>query len=351
MKKFGELTYQGKVRRFRELAKSALDAYGFSDATLKFVRLAGNAVFRVYAPSRASLIRANEFYENGQFVLRIHDRQEQESDAIKLEMEWLAAICREAGLPVPKPVPNKKGDLVTRCKIPGIPEERDCTLLCWLKGRRIEKNIRPHHFRAQGRVMAQLHNHAAQWKNPKNLIKRRFDFDGLFKDDVGAGFPNSAVWPILPDRYLKPYRIVTKKVKRIMNDWGKGPDVYGLIHADCGVDANVLFWKGQAHIIDFDGSGFGYYIYDLALALEHCWEDSAYYQYLEAFLKGYTEFRSLPEKQLKQLELFRCAFYVYMGLWTIAVDQVYPSSPYKAGRHKKWLDYGTKFITRYLTSG
>ena len=52
-----------------------------------------------------------------------------------------------------------------------------------------------------------------------------------------------------------------------MEDWGKEPDVYGLIHADLGTKANVLFNKGEARAIDFDDGGFGYWTYDLAVPL------------------------------------------------------------------------------------
>jgi len=348
MKPFNELTYQGKIRRFRRLAYLALDTCGINPVRIRIVRVAGNVVFRVLAHKPGQIITADEPYENGQYLLRIHDSKEQPTDAIQLEMEWLDAICRDTGLPVPRPVPNINGNFITRCSVPGVPGQRDCTLLRWLKGRRITKNIGPRHFRAQGRIMAQLHNHAEKWKPPRSSAKRRFDYDGLFKDDAGAGFPHSRVWPLLTDRYLQPYEVVAKKVKRVMNDWGRHKDVYGLIHGDCGVDANVLFWKEQAHIIDFDGSGFGYFMYDLALALEHCWEEKEYPRYLDALLNGYTEFRALPDDQLKHLELFRAAFYVYMGLWTIAMDHTCPDSPNKSERHKRWLTYGLRFIRKYL---
>ena len=129
-----------------------------------------------------------------------------------------------------------------------------------------------------------------------------------------------------------------------MNELGKGPDVYGLIHGDCGVDANVLFHKGKARIIDFDGSGFGYYLYDLSLALEHCWDDKEHPRYRDALLDGYAEFRSGAGMQLKHMDLFLAAFYVYMGLWTVAVEKVYPDAPGHPQRRQRWLKRGSKYI-------
>jgi len=196
--------------------------------------------------------------------------------------------------------------------------------------------------------MAQLHNHAERWRPPTGLTKRRFDSDGLFKDDVGAGLPNSEAWALLPRNYLNPFEIVAQKTTQVMKKLGKGSDVYGLIHGDCGVDANVLFHKGEARAIDFDGSGFGYYAYDLSLALEHCWDDKEYPRYRDALLGGYTEFRPRMDNQLKHMDLFLAAFYVYMSLWTAAVDKVYPNSPNGPYRRKRWLERGLKYIMQHF---
>jgi Ser/Thr protein kinase RdoA (MazF antagonist) len=109
-----------------------------------------------------------------------------------------------------------------------------------------------------------------------------------------------------------------------MSAWGDGPDVYGLIHGDLGVDANVLFHRGRARAIDFDDSGTGYWAYDLAVALEHCREDAAYTQYRDALLEGYRERRSLPEEQTRHLDLFQAAFQVYWSLWAAATGHLHP---------------------------
>ena len=349
MKPFNELTRFGKIRRFRQLASAALEAYELESAPFKLARLAGNAVFRVTASCKNHITADARPYEKDRYLLRIHDPIEQPTDAIELEMAWLAAIRRDAALPVPEPVPTPKGKLLIQIETPGIAEKRDCTLLRWIKGRFVKRGIRPHHFKAQGRLMAQLHNHAARWRPPKDLNKRRFDRDGLFSDDAGAGLPNREAWPLLPKRYKEPFETVARVAEQVMDGLGKNPDVYGLIHGDCGVDANVLFHKGEARAIDFDGSGFGYYTYDLALALEHCWDEAAYPRYREALLEGYTEYRTMPDEQLKHLDLFLAAFYVYMGLWTAALDKVYPDSPGGPHRRQRWQERGLRYIGLRLT--
>lgn len=342
-----ELSYRAKVCRLRGLALAALNGYGLENARFKLIRISGNAVFRVNDPSRKLDGPDDDIYKEGQYLLRIHDKKEQPSDAVRLEMAWLNAIRKDTGLPVPEPVPDPDGSLVVRHSTPDIIDARDCTLLRWVKGRYVVKKIRPRHFRAQGRIMAQLHNHASGWTPPAGLTKRRFDRAGLFKDDAGAGLPNSAAWPLLPAEYRRRFERIADTTGRLMEAWGKDPSLYGLIHGDCGVDANVLFHKGEARVIDFDGSGFGYYLYDLSLALEHCWDDREYPLFRDALMEGYKEYRPLSDEQSGYLDLFLAAFYVYMGLWTVAMAKVYPDSPGGPRRKQRWLKRGLRFIKRH----
>jgi Ser/Thr protein kinase RdoA (MazF antagonist) len=317
MKPFEELTYRGKARRLRQLAALALDDYGIREPRLEFVHTAGNTMFRVSGSIPRLGVPKPDRYGSGQYLLRIHSPGYQTTEAIELELAWLSAMCREENLPVPDPVPTVDGRLVTQVSIPGVPEKRDCSLLRWVKGRFITKRIQPQHLRAQGELMARLHDFSARWQCPENSQKRRYDWDHLFgnvKNDTGTEIPVREVWPLLPPQRREPLQMVTRRVGEVMEKWGTGPDVHGLIHADLGVDANVLFWRGEARAIDFDDSGFGYWIYDLAVSLEHCRDDPEYPAFRDALLSGYAGVRSLREEQLEQLDLFMAGFYVYMSL-------------------------------------
>ncbi len=291
------------------------------------MRHAGNAMFRVFDGIPGVVNKPDERYENDQYLLRIHSPGYQTAEAIELELAWLAAMCEEANLPVPEPVRTLDGRLLTQISTPEIPGERSCSLLRWVKGRFVTKNARPKHLRAQGRLMARIHDCSARWQSPQNSTKRHYDWDWLFgvvRDDVGTELPAGEVWPLLPARFLEPLKSVSHRIGKVMQRWGNGPDVYGLIHADLGIDANVLFWRGEARAIDFDDSGFGYWVYDLAVALEHCRDDPAYPAFRDALLDGYAEVRSLPQEQLSHLDLFMAAFYVYLCLWAAGMSRLYP---------------------------
>ena len=191
MKPYDELTYLGRVRRMRQLAHVALDTYGLGGMRFKLVRQAGNTLYRVYDAGAALEGEGGDLYEPGQYMLRIHEPGYQDAAAIELELAWLSAMCRDASLPVPEPVPALDGRLLIQVSAPAVPGERNVSLLRWLKGRSIPDGIRARHYQAQGRLMAQLHEFSARWKTPPGLTKRHWDWDGLFRNVEGAGVPVS----------------------------------------------------------------------------------------------------------------------------------------------------------------
>ena len=301
------------------LAQAALGNYELPGARFKVLRHAGNVTYRVDATASGQQESAAGLYVPNRYLLRIHLPGYHTPEEIRSELQWLAALRRDAGIPVAEPVPTRSGELLCEVGVSGVPGRRYCSLLRWVKGRFVTKNVRLAHYEAQGRLMARLHDFASRWKPPVDFTRREYDWEGLFRDDAGTGFPSTDIWRQVPERYREPFEIVAERVRDIMEGLGEGPDVYGIIHADLGVDANVLFESGEARAVDFDDSGFGYYLFDLAISLEHCQEDAVFPDIRDALLRGYTELRPLPDKHVMNLELFLAAFHVYWSLWCVAV--------------------------------
>lgn len=324
MKPFSQLTRLGRLRRMRRIADTALQGFGIHQARLHLLRQAGNTLFRVYAPSTAAESSSSDLFEPGQYLLRIHQPRYQQTDAIELELAWLTAMRRQADLPVQEPLASCDGRLLLPVSVAGVPGARDCSLLRWVKGRSLVNRVRPHHLHLQGQLMAQMHSFAQHWQAPACPDKRRFDWDGLFQNDVGSGMPNREAWALLKPSYRNAFSFVAERVSEVMNAWGQSSEVYGLIHGDLGVDANLLFWHGSPRAIDFDDSGFGYWIFDLAVALEHCWADPAFPRFRDALLAGYAAYRQLPLEEVDQIELFIAALEVYWNLWATGGTHLYP---------------------------
>jgi len=344
MKPYDELTHTGRMRRMGMLARKVACEYGLHGARVSLLRHAGNTLFRVVESDPDTSSNDRDLFRPGHYLLRIHQAGYQASDTIRLELEWLRAMRRDADLPVPEPVEDVDGRLLKSVEIPEIPGPRQCSLLRWVKGRLITKNIQPRHFRSQGALMARMHDFASGWQTPDGLTKRKYDWNGLFHDDSGAGIPASEVWSTLPESYYRPFDAIARRVRKVMDKLGQGPDVYGLIHADFGVDANVLFHRGEARGIDFDDSGFGYYIYDLAISLEHVKDHPNYMQYQDALIQGYRENRELHDDQLAHFELFMMGFHVYWCLWAFALLKQRPNS---SEWLQKRLDRSVRLIKQF----
>ena len=62
-----------------------------------------------------------------------------------------------------------------------------CSVLRWMDGRVHAAAPRPVHLRRLGIVMAQLHNHADQWRTPPGFVRIRWDWETFFGDTMIYG--------------------------------------------------------------------------------------------------------------------------------------------------------------------
>lgn len=347
MKPLEELTYLGQVRRLRRLAESALDAYGLEGAKLTLLHHGENTTFRVDTPDTGITKRADRRFVGNRYLLRIHRRGYQTASTIASELAWLAALRQDACLPVPEPLRSRDGELLIQVSAPGVPERLNCSLLCWQNGRKVGDRLRPRHFAALGRLMAQLQDHATGWRKPPGFVRRHWDWEGLFGDNAGFNLPGREVWALLPPPYEEPFQEVASEMRRVMQSLGKGPEVFDLIHADLvlGSDGNVLFLGEEARAIDFDDCGFGYWVYDFAVPLAHWQLSEDWPRFRSALLDGYAQVRPLAEDQLAFLDVFMAARHVSEILWAIDIAQVNPA--FRVGLDA-WIAWAGRHIQYYL---
>jgi Ser/Thr protein kinase RdoA (MazF antagonist) len=346
MKAFQELTYRGQVRRLRQLADAALHQYGLADARMQLIQHGENTTFRVVT-SAADSEPVPDAYTANRYLLRIHRPGYQTADTIASELEWLAALRGDAGLPVPEPVPAMDGALLVTTAVSGVPGPRICSLLRWTRGRKAKTVVRPDHFAALGELMARLHAHASRWTPPPTFTRRHWDWNGLFGDSAGFNLSGEEVWSLLPSTYADLFEPVAGRMRNLMKVWGKSSDRFGLIHADLfvGGDGNVVFSRGEARAIDFDDCGLGYWAYDFATALSHWQLDDRWPTFRDALLSGYAAVRPLPERQLAQISLFMAARQVSEILWAVDMAQTNPRFAEGLG---KWMAWAGDHVRKYL---
>ncbi len=344
MKPYIELTRRGRLRRLRELARLALDAYGLGDARLTFLHQEGNAIFRVDSPVAVPGNGEKDLYVAGRYVLRIHTTGNLK--AIASELVWLSSLSREAGLPVPDPVPALNGEFLTTIETPGAPHTKNISLLRWLDGRRLSRALRPIHARAWGQLMARLHEYAAGWTPPDQFARPHWDWSGLFGQQGGLWYPRDELVESMPPEYREPFRVVSQEVREVMGRLDRGPDVYGMLHADLYAE-NVLFRGDRAYAIDFDDCGFGFWMFDIGITLSEWLWTKDWNWFKEAFLDGYLRVRSLPESQLKHLDLFMATRFADLTLWGTAFIK---RDPRMREHHETWRNHAGENLLRSLES-
>jgi Ser/Thr protein kinase RdoA (MazF antagonist) len=341
MKPYDQLTRLGRLRRLRQLAQVALGQYALTGAHLTFLQYVGNVIYRVDTSHPVSSTGQKGPYLENRYVLRILTIRDMET--IASELVWLAALSREAGLPVPEPVPTLDGRLLTTVTTPGVPQGRVVSLMRWVDGKRLTTGLRPSHFWSWGQVMASLHKFSAGWQPPEGFKRFRWDWAGLLG---GRDFirPVEAYETMMPQQYREPFQVMSQKAREVMEALGQGPDAYGMIHADMYPE-NVLFRDGQAFPIDFEDCGYGYWMWDIAVAL--CtwpWTEDWYWK-RDAFLEGYATEHTLPESQLKQLDLFMAIQYATMVLWATALIK---NDPARQAEHTEWQSQNGNNLLRYF---
>ncbi len=340
MKPYRELTRLGLLRRLREVATVALDDFGLTGAHLTFQQYSANVIFRVDVPASVPCRDHPSLYVPNRYALRILAIGD--PDTIASELAWLAALRREADLPVPEPVPTLDGRLFTRVTTLGVPQGRVVSLLRWIDGRHFTAALSPCQAKALGRLVAQLHRFSAGWLPPEGFTRFDWDWEGQFGERELSD--TAGLIASMPVRFQEPFHVVTQQVREVMDSFGKGPDAYGLIHADLYLE-NVLFNAGQPCLIDFEDCGFSYWMCDLGVFLSQWpWTDN-FLQIRDAFLDGYGQVRTLPGARLKHLDLFMAAQYAQMVLWASAFIRMDPA---RRAQHEAWREREGIKLLRYF---
>jgi Ser/Thr protein kinase RdoA (MazF antagonist) len=340
MKPFRELSRRARLYRTRILAETALEAYGLGNARLNFLQYTANVIYRVDVPSHPATLVGP--YLPNRYLLRILASDEEQG--IFSELTWLEAINRETGLPVPAPVAMPDGHLLAKIVTAEIPRGRIVSLMRWLDGRRLGKALQPRHLKSLGRVVAQLHNFSASWQPPAGFERPVWDWDAQLGGSMFKQPPEELV-ESMPVKFRQPFATVSQAARQAMESLGKGPDAFGLIHADLYPE-NVLYKNGCACLIDFEDCGYGCWMWDIAVALcEWAWKPE-WERMRDAFYEGYAQVRTLPEAQWQLLDLFVATQFATMLLWASAFLK---DDPGRSAEHTPWRNESGEKLLRYFT--
>ncbi len=307
MRPFKDLTRSGQIRRMRRLAEVALTAYDLGEVRLTALQHFFNTTFRIDTCSPTG--------KSERYVIRIHRPGSQDATTIRSELLWLLALRYEAGLIVPEPVSTRDGALLTTASVEGVPEPRDCVVLRWVDGRFPGSHLSVKELERVGAFLAKLHHQAENFLVPEGFFRKSWDYEGLRSGVLGTDLEQS--WAHLSAEEHQILDEVGEKVQSTMQTLGEQRDVFGLIHADF-YERNYLFSKGEVHAIDFDGSGWGYYLFDIGVAFSTLLARPNYAALRQAFLRGYRQVRPFSSSHEALIDTFIAARLMCHVLWLAA---------------------------------
>ena len=272
---------------FLPAARAALAAFPVRNGRLTPVWLSENATFKV------------EDGEGRAFVLRLHRPGYHTLAELDSERDWTAALHR-AGVAVPVGVRAADG----RWYVPVATEEDDgpgerlAGLTTWTEGEVLSAVLdregpasAPARFRALGAAAAALHAQAAGWTPPPTFTRHSLDAEGL----VGSAPLWGPFWtsPALSVGERALLRDTRERLAAALARLGRGPEIFGLIHADLHPGNVLIDAHGDLTVIDFDDAAFGWRAFDIAVAVSRHWGEADFPAVHSAFLDGYAAVRPL----------------------------------------------------------
>lgn len=288
MKKFYELTYQGRVRRLRKLAIEALKDYDLEVVSLRLLTNEFNGIFRVDTVS------------GGRYILRISRPNEHELNEILSEMMWLAALGRDTDLMVPEPLETSKGELVTTIEVPGVPEPRHCVIFGWVAGRDLSEQLIPQNLHKAGAFTALLHEHGENFQPSEEFSINRYNSVFPFGDPVVVF--DEEIGDVISDDQRALFTRGVEIVQRVIDELHAGDQNPGVIHADLH-QWNLRIFRGRMGAIDFEDLMWGYPLQDIAITFYYLQGREDYTNLHEAYMLGYQTRRDWPEQYPGQMDV------------------------------------------------
>jgi Ser/Thr protein kinase RdoA (MazF antagonist) len=261
-------------------AREALAGFGIVATRVELVSRSENITFRVEDGG-------------GPYGLRLHRPGYQSLAELASERVWTRALAA-AGLAVPVGVRAADGrDFVAAG--PWL-----AGLTRWIVGE-VPSQPDPGLFTRLGELAAGLHAHAADWKAPPGFTRRALDAEGL----MGASPNWGRFWEhadlTIGERTL--FETTRAALHRALSALPRDGEHFGMIHADLH-DGNLLVDGDALTIIDFDDAAFGWYLYDLAVAITHHQGEPGFDGLRSALLAGYRSRRDFPDDQAALLPMF-----------------------------------------------
>lgn len=276
------------LERLDELAERALKLWPqTAGGDLTRINVSENVTYRIDLP-------------DARYVLRLHRQGYHSKRAVECELAWAEALRVGDHLAAPAALPGRDGALIQEAHLPGEAEPRMLVLFAHIDGHHPDESadLSPW-FHDLGRIAARTHLHVANWRRPEPFERLTWDIEAVF-----GPAPIWGHWREGPN-VTPQIRAVLGRVERVVTDrltaFGRGPDRFGLIHADMRL-ANLLISPNGIHVLDFDDCGFGWFLYDFAAGISFIEDHPQIPALKAAWVAGYRALRPLSDAEEAEID-------------------------------------------------
>jgi Ser/Thr protein kinase RdoA (MazF antagonist) len=276
--------------------RRALDAWPFEVAAIELLSVSENLVFRV------------DRVTGGPVVARLHRSGYNSLVELESEHAWVSAINQSSSIAAARPIETSEGRSHVAVDV-AAGDTRFVGVVDWVGGQtlghildgEVSSAETVEWYRRAGGLLGQVHNQAAEWKRPSWFQRRAWDVDGMVGPDPEWG----RFWAVpLADPGQREVLAGTRdSLRDVLSEFGTATDRYGLIHADLYCE-NMFVADDELVMIDFDDAGFGWHLYDIAVAVYDQARAPWFPDVRDAIVDGYRESRPLPADHEALLSTF-----------------------------------------------
>lgn len=222
--------------------------------------------------------------------LRFAAGSERQHETIDAEVRLVDRLAG-AGLPVARPIPSGRGNLVETVEtVVGIFHG---AVFQALEGEQVEiDNLGSDRFRLWGAALGRLHAAIRSFTAAEHVARPSW------RDQLND------VWSLVAGGSPAVHRELTE-ITTSLDTLRTHPSTYGLIHGDFELDN--LVWRGEVvQAMDFDDAAYSWYAADIAFALGDLFADGfdATNPSFRAFVDGYAAEHPFDPESIKHISLF-----------------------------------------------
>jgi len=286
----GTMYDSGFLGRLEAGLRKALPRWGLSDRTaIRLLTISENATFRAHDPETGRDI-----------VFRVHRPGYHTRAEIASELAWVSALGHDQVVDTLTTIPQTDGTLIADIDDGGA--MRHVVAFRLLDGREpAEGDDLPRWFRELGAINARLHQHARRWMPPQGFSRKVWDYEAMLGRVQLWGDWRAALG--LDAEGWRTLERTADLLRDLLDDYGKGDDRFGLVHADLRI-ANLLVDKDRLSVIDFDDCGFSWYLYDFAAAVSFFEHDPIIPALQAAWIEGYRTVAPLSDEECTVIPVF-----------------------------------------------